>query len=193
MNIENEQQSVFRIDDERIDFEEDTTHYFYVQSNDHLVIKLNKELFKNWNILHNTSDKIYINLQYNIILLSYTIILSIIETKSLPVIFPLTFEEFFYFCEMFGAPVEEKELLSNTILDYYKPGWKNFMEDHLYSRMNDDESQFYQYQLLWARICDHLSTFRDHSMRKLIISNISCLIGGCIFGYFFSMFTIICR
>jgi hypothetical protein len=164
---------------------------FYLVSNDNYYIKINSALFYNWDFLNNESKELRVNLSYQILNPCYSIISSIKILKLLPDEFPISFEEFFYFCEILGAPYDEKELLSNTILDHYKPGWNKFIKNNIYNRINHEKNDFYSYYILWAKLCDNIINFKDRSAIKLLFSNFTFLGLGILIGYFSSNLLII--
>jgi hypothetical protein len=171
---------------EDINFIENNT---YLISNDNYYIKINKDLFLGWNI---SELETRVNMSYEVLNLCYSILSSLKVLKLLPSEFPVRFEEFFYFCEILGAPPTEKELLTNTLLDCYKKGWKNYLTKYIYDRMDNSRYDFYTYFILWGKICDEVVSFKDTSNKKLIISNLGVFFVGGLLGYFLSVYAFIC-
>jgi hypothetical protein len=165
---------------------------YYLISNDNYYIRINPDLFLGWKLFDKTSKDIKLNLSFHVINNSYNILSSLKILNILPTEFPILFEEFFYFCECLGIPDVEREYFTNKILDHYKKGWCKFIKNNIFNRISQNNTQFYSYNILWAKICDHLDNFKDTKRRNLVLSNLSVFTLGILLGYFTSVYAFIC-
>jgi hypothetical protein len=142
---------------------------FTVISNDNKTLIFDKKIFFCWKIYdHICSDNttIFINLPISIIYLAYSVLLSL-DIGSIPIIFPIKFEEFFIFCDFLGIPKSLKIKYMHQLYDNYRNGWYNYLYYYIYRQMNF-KGDFYDHHILYSKICDNILSFKNHLLSKVI-------------------------
>jgi hypothetical protein len=165
----------------------DEIDLFTVISNDKWLIKLRKDLYKNYKISSqfDSQEPIFFRSSAKVIHLTDCYIQELIhDSKSYG--FSLKFEEFIDCLDQFGVDENTKIKWIEIIFDKYRKGWKSYMKKYVYnpSLKTNTKYKFYSHLRLYSKILDIIHSIPHRSSIKSVIIFTASFLFGSFFGFY---------